>query len=350
MSRATVLAALLAVTLGATPGFAERPLALPAPDFPKGLPWINSPELSLRGLKGNNVTVVAFIGISASNSMRVLRRLEDWSKRYSKAGLIVIAIHTPDFEFEKDPAVVRAELQRRGVTIPVVLDNDRALWKAYQVQGWPSFFLVDPKGRIVFDRLGEGRFQEFEAEIIGALEHFSDYSPKGYWPSPDAVDNDCGKATKMSYLGAERGRSRGWTEETGRAVIASRDGELVYRGKWEKGPESLLSKRASTDGSDYLRLIYRGAASMMLARASNAKPVSVYVKQDDFWIDEKNAGPDIRFDRRKHSYVVVSASRFYGLTRNASDEEHELMMYPAARGLEVYAFDFADACQVRVSR
>jgi len=339
----------LTLFLACAPARAVRPLALPAPDFPKGLVWLNSPELSLRGLRDRNVLVAAFISISAPNSLRIIPKLEAWSKRYAAAGLIVIAIHTPDFELEKDRAVVQAELQRLGVSIPVVLDNERTLWKAYGAQGWPSLFLVDPKGRIVFDRLGEGRSQEFEIEIIDALERFNGYSPKGYWPAPDPVDSECGKVTRARYFGAARGQVQPLGTERGRVLVGSRDGELAYKGKWTATNESLRSQRASHDGSDFVRLIYRGAAAMAFARAGG-KPVPVYVKQDEFWLNERNAGADVRFDKGKRSFFLVSAARFYNVSRNPSDDVHELVLYPAAPGLEIYAFDFANTCQDRASR
>jgi len=279
----------------------------------------------------------------------MIPRLEAWSRRYSSAGLIVIAIHTPDYEFEKDPAVVKAEFQRLGVSIPVVLDNQRALWKDYGAQGWPSLFLIDPKGRIVFDRLGEGRSQEFEIELIGALERFNGYSPKDYWPAPDPADSDCGRATTTRYFGGARGQARSVEAERGRVLVGSNDGRLVYKGIWRSTPESLRSQRASHDGSDFIRSIYRGAASLALARSSG-KPVPVYVKQDELWLNEKNAGPDIRFDKSKRSFFQVSAARFYGVSRNPSDDVHDLVLYPAAPGLEIYALDFANACQDRTGR
>lgn len=342
-------AALLLFALVA-PAAAVRPIALPAPDFPKGLLWLNSPELSLRGLRKRNVMVVAFFSLSSENSLRVMSRVDAWAKRYANAGLLVVAVHTPDFDFEKDPNVVRAEAQRLELSMPVVLDNNREIWKAYAAQGWPSLFLVDQDGRILFDHLGEGRYQEFEVEILGALERLNGYSPKDYWPAPDPFERECGKATPTRYTGSARGRMQRLGDERGRLLAQARDGEIAYRGKWKVGADSVLSERASQEGSQLLRLIYRGAASLALAKSAGTKPVPVYVKQDDFFLNEKNAGPDVRFDKSKRSFVLVSDPRFYGITRNGGDEEHELVFYPALPGLEVYEFEFANTCQNRSAR
>lgn len=348
MSRNAALAAGLALSLWPSlPARAVRPILLPAPEFSKGLTWINSEEFSLERLRGRRVVVACFLSVSSLNSLRALPRLEDWWRRYSQDGLMVIGIHTPDLEFEKDPAAVRAELKRLGATFPVALDNDRGLWKAYQNEGWPALYLIDHQGRIVFDRLGEGGYREFEGEILAALKSFNGYSPDNGARAANPPAAECGKTTAPLYIGARRSQPIALRQprERGGMIVSSRDGEVAYLGSWTLEPEAVRSAKKGRRLSDFLRLIYRGAAAAAILRGSSQGPLRVFLKQDDMWLHSRNAGPDVRWDKSDRSFVAVSEPRFYDLTRNPNDDEHELKFYPEQAGAEVYGFDFPNQCQ-----
>lgn len=345
----TPAALALASTLATTAAFAVRPLTPRAPEFPKGLAWLNSEELDLKRLERRRVTVVSFINASSLNSLRALPALEAWWKRYSLDGLMVIGVHTPDFEADRNPAYVRAALKRRGIRFPVVLDNDRAIWKSYANEGWPAHYLIDHKGRVIHDRLGEGGYREFETELREALRRFNGYvPPEGLEPLADPQAEGCGQATPVTYLGQLRGKAVNLDgiREKQRFLSGSRDGEVTYRGKWSLEPEALRLARNNPGLTDSIRLIYRGAeAAALLDAPGRGAKAQIFVKQDDLWLHGKNAGKDVRWDLRDRSYVLVTEPRLYQLTVNPTDAVHELQLYPGEAGISFHAFDFSNLCQ-----
>ncbi|MBI4348267.1 MAG: redoxin domain-containing protein, partial [Elusimicrobia bacterium] len=203
--RLRLLPLFLAAALAAPAG-AARPITPPAPDFPPNRAWLNGAELNLAKLRKRRVVLVAFINTMSMNSVRTFPILNLWWKRYNLSGLMIIGVHTPDFDFDDDPNTVKASLKRFGIQFPVVLDNDGAVWKAFQNEGWPGFYLVDHKGLIVFDRVGEGGYREFEAEIREALNRFNRYwAPETLPLVDDLQSRDCRDATRPVYLGSRRG-------------------------------------------------------------------------------------------------------------------------------------------------
>ncbi|UPT74705.1 MAG: hypothetical protein M0D55_02985 [Elusimicrobiota bacterium] len=120
-------------------------------------------------MRERKVVVVAFINPTSINSVRVLPALHAWFDRYAMSQLMVVGVLTPDLNVHREAVWVRNLLKRYGVDYPIFLDGDRRLWKAYANEGWPALYLVDRRGRIVFDRLGEGGYEEFESEIRLAL-------------------------------------------------------------------------------------------------------------------------------------------------------------------------------------
>lgn len=95
--------------------------------------------------------------------------LREWHERYRERGLIVIGVHYPEFEFERDLENLKSALVELNVTYPVVQDNDRQAWDAYQVRYWPTLFLIGKNGRIRYTHIGEGRYDEIEAAILALL-------------------------------------------------------------------------------------------------------------------------------------------------------------------------------------
>lgn len=336
-----LLAGLLA---GPPPGHAARPLKPPAPDFPQDAIWFNAKPLDLPRLRRRRVVLAAFISTVNINSIRALKVLQAWHQRYELSGLMVVGIHTPEFPFQKDPLLVRAELKRLGIRFPVVLDNDRRLWRAYQNEGWPALYLIDHKGRIIFDRLGEGGYAEFEGEIRAALED-GGFDISGWGDKlKDPGTADCGGMTPEISLGAKRGALLALDRQppAKSILVAARDGELAYRGSWDLDPDAVRLNRDSRNLSAFLRLIYRGAQAF--AVLSPRGGTRFYVRQDGDWLTPAAAGQDIRFDEDERSYVPVTEPRLFHLTANPDDGLHELTLSPDKAGAAVFGFSFSDRC------
>lgn len=337
----------LAAWLASQPAWSLRPITPPAPEFPPNHAWLNGAELSMGKLRKRRVVLVAFINTMSMNSVRTIPVLNSWWQRYQLSGLMVIGVHTPDFDFDGDPLAIRTALKRLGVQFPVVLDNDAVIWKKYANEGWPAMYLVNHKGEIVFDRLGEGGYREFELELRDALNRFNRYWAPETLPLVDNLPNkDCYEATPAVYLGSRRGRSINWnaTPERGRDLIGARDGETGYKGKWSKERDAIRLNVDNPALNAFTRVIYRGAAGYALV--GKAKPGRFFLKQDDIWLHAGNAGPDVEWDDRDRSFVRAGSPRLYSVTRNTDTEYHELTVFPEEPDGRVYGYEFSNFCQV----
>jgi len=96
---------------------------------------------------------------SCINCIRTLPFITSWDEKYSDQGLLIIGIHSPEFEFEKDPQNVKIAIEKYGITYPVVMDNDMKTWKAFENNYWPRKYIADHEGKIRYDHIGEGSYQ-----------------------------------------------------------------------------------------------------------------------------------------------------------------------------------------------
>jgi thiol-disulfide isomerase/thioredoxin len=132
--------------------------------------YINAQEgFTLASLKGK-VVIVDFWTYSCINCIRTQPYLNAWYEKYHSQGLEIIGVHTPEFDFEKKYENVQAAVVKEGIQYPVVLDNDYQTWRAYQNRYWPRKYLIDAQGRIRYDHIGEGAYEETESQIITLLK------------------------------------------------------------------------------------------------------------------------------------------------------------------------------------
>jgi len=148
---------------------------VPAPEFTHrdAGAWINSAPLTLANLKGR-VVLVEFWTFGCSNCLRTLPWLKDVHERYEGRGLVVVSVHSPEFDHERDTDQVRAAVKRLGIRYPVMVDNDFSYWTALRNRYWPAFYLIDREGRLVAAEFGElhagqPRSDGFERRIAGLL-------------------------------------------------------------------------------------------------------------------------------------------------------------------------------------
>jgi thiol-disulfide isomerase/thioredoxin len=140
-----------------------------APELSGATGWLNSQPLSLQALRGK-VVLLDFWTYSCINCLRTLPYIKAWHEQYQVAGFTVIGIHAPEFAFEKIPANVARAVKELGITYPVALDNDFAIWNAYHNQYWPAHYLIDAQGRIRHTHFGEGGHKETEQQIRQLLQ------------------------------------------------------------------------------------------------------------------------------------------------------------------------------------
>ncbi len=146
------------------PALSRLPVLGTLPPFPKGATWLNSPPLSRDQLWGK-VVLVDIWTYSCINCLRTLPHVRAWASKYKDHGLVVIGVHSPEFAFERDLGNVRAAVRKLGLTYPVVIDNNFAIWKSFNNRYWPAFYFIDSQGRIRHSHFGEGAYDTSERTI-----------------------------------------------------------------------------------------------------------------------------------------------------------------------------------------
>ncbi len=151
-------------------------LAAKAKEYPKAKElvdpsgFVNAAPFKLSDLIGKKVILIDFWTYSCINCQRTIPYLNAWYQKYKDSGLVIVGVHTPEFDFEKDIHNVTAGVQKAGITYPVVLDNDMGTWNAYGNQYWPHEYLIDIDGYVVHDHIGEGDYATTEQAIQAALQ------------------------------------------------------------------------------------------------------------------------------------------------------------------------------------
>jgi cytochrome c biogenesis protein CcdA/thiol-disulfide isomerase/thioredoxin len=162
-------------------------------------PAAGSPPLTLEDLRGK-VVVVDFWTYSCVNCVRTIPYLKAWNDAYRDKGLVIVGVHTPEFEFEKNPANVARAIKELGVDWPVVQDNDYLQWNAYSNEYWPAHYFIDAKGHVRYVHFGEGAYKEGE-QVIRTLLAEAGVKVSGTVSKPDLV---LSSQTPETYLGYDR--------------------------------------------------------------------------------------------------------------------------------------------------
>ncbi len=131
--------------------------------------FINTDGITIGENVGEKVVLIEFWTYSCYNCQNTHPYVNAWHEEYADDGLLVIGVHRPEFEFEKDPGSVEAAVREAGIEYPVVLDNDSATWDAYDNRYWPARYLIDADGFVRYRHFGEGAYEETEEEIRSLL-------------------------------------------------------------------------------------------------------------------------------------------------------------------------------------
>jgi thiol-disulfide isomerase/thioredoxin len=141
----------------------------PAPGFTGADRWYNSAPLTLQQLRGK-VVLVEFWTRECINCIHVLPHTKALYDKYAQDGLVVIGVHTPEYDEEHDPAELQSAIRRFHITWPVAVDNDYRIWNAYGNQFWPAIYLIDQNGHVVYSHIGEGDEDEIEQHVRQLLD------------------------------------------------------------------------------------------------------------------------------------------------------------------------------------
>jgi len=336
-----------------------------APEFPKpgadvsGTTWINSPPLTLAGLRGK-VVLVDFWEYTCINCIRTFATNKLWYDRYHKYGFEIVGVHAPEFAVAYNVENVRAAARRFALPYPVVVDDWFTIWKSYDNSSWPGRYLIDAQGIVRFKRLGEGADDAFERAIQNLLRHAHPglQFPADYRiaPEADAFAPRCGVPTPEMYVGPWYGRGvlenrQGYHQ--GQTIdypwpARVEDGRVILSGKWETDLNGMIYRGpAQSPAAAAARLGMRYHARELYAVLNVAKgaPSRIYLLQDGRSLAAADKGVDVAIDPEGRSYVDVREPRMYYLVGNPCFSAHVLTLVPTAPGLTVNSFTFGNNCQ-----
>ena len=139
------------------------------PPLAGAVEWLNSPELTRESLKGK-VVLVDFWTYDCINCQHTLPYVKAWAKKYEKDGLVVIGVHAPEYGYERIIGNVKDQVRKLGITYPVAIDNNYAIWRSFDNQYWPAHYLIDASGQVRYTHFGEGRYEAQEQMIQTLLD------------------------------------------------------------------------------------------------------------------------------------------------------------------------------------
>jgi cytochrome c biogenesis protein CcdA/thiol-disulfide isomerase/thioredoxin len=306
--------------------------------------WLNSAPLTREALRGK-VVVIDFWTYSCINCLRALPYVNAWYRHYRDSGLVIIGVHSPEFAFEKDADNVRQAIVKFGIQYPVALDNDFAIWKAFNNRFWPAHYFIDAGGQIRGHHFGEGKYERSERTIRKLL------TEAGASALPDPIDDAAGAgvsaaadtgnvASPETYLGYERAenfRSPGsFTHDAAKAYVFPPSLSLNH---WALDGRWTVSKERAQLAAAPGRITFRFKARdlhLVLGPGSTGKPVRFRVT-----LDGKPPQADHGMDIDAAGVGMVREQRLYQLIRQTGAvEEHEFTIEFLDANVEAYAFTF----------
>jgi cytochrome c biogenesis protein CcdA/thiol-disulfide isomerase/thioredoxin len=334
-----------AMMMSAAKPAGDLPVEGEIPSFAGATLWLNSPPLTADALRGK-VVMVDFWTYSCINCLRALPYVESWYEKYKDHGLVVIGVHAPEFAFEKDPNNVRRAVADLKVTYPVALDNDYAIWQAFNNQYWPAHYFIDATGRIRGHHFGEGNYDESEQTLRKLLTDAgqTDLPPPGLGPAkavgvqaPPDEAHDQSSETYVGYRRAENFASPGGFSQDQlhaySAPAALKLNQWALNGSWNVDPEKAVLGAAP--GKIEFRFFARDL-HLVLGPGSDGKPVRFRVLLDGA-APAGNHGADTD----SGGAGAIDRQRLYQLIRQTGDvREHVFSIEFLDSGVQAYSFTF----------
>lgn len=301
--------------------------------------WFNSPPLKSPDLAGKAV-LVDFWTYSCANCQRTLPYLREWWGKYKGMNFLLIGIHTPEFEFEKDPKNLEQAIKNLQVKWPVVMDNDYANWNNFSNHYWPAKYLADQEGRIVYTHFGEGAYAETERVIQKLLvnqdktkamptvveEHEHSHSQVCFIPTPETY---CGYARGRLYNdGGYRESELANYQFAGRPPLNA----MALSGKFFAAPEYVESAERGAS----LFLHFRATEVNLVLHPVGEKAV-IQVIFNDQPPDNKMRGRDVNLAGE----VKIAKPTLYNPLKSKSLLEGIVRLVAKEGNFQAYAFTFS---------
>jgi thiol-disulfide isomerase/thioredoxin len=280
--------------------------------------FINTDRFSVSEFIGKKVILIDFWTYSCINCQRTTPYLNAWHEKYKDNGLVIVGIHTPEFEFEKDINNVKKAVEKFGIKYPVVLDNDYSTWNAYKNRYWPRKYLIDIDGFIVYDHIGEGSYEETEKKIQELLEErvlvldTEKDIDKSISRPQDAESVEFSKILSPEmYFGSIRNKNIG----RGPALLSN---VLYLDGAWNVEGEFAENKNAGA------KISIKYTAKNVYLVASAGTHVNIKILKDG----------------KETKTISIKESGLYRLIEDSDYGSHALEIIIESPGLKAFAFTF----------
>jgi thiol-disulfide isomerase/thioredoxin len=331
-----------------------------APEITGIIRWLNGEETSIAlELAKGNVVLIDFWTYTCINCIRTLPFLTEWHDKYADRGLVIIGVHTPEFEFEKVPANIQAAIDQYGIQYRVPQDDDFLTWRAFNNRFWPAKYLIGPSMDVRYLHFGEGDYDETEVAIREALidsgQDVSDI-PFGTAAVEPVRDPDAGRQTRELYGGTRRNYRTPYAAQD--EYYLQRDVEIFYedidtsreqrqhnmwylQGLWRNEEEAIVHARNTTGLEDYLAFDFIArTVNVVLTVAEDGDPFDVFIEMDGRWLRPDEAGDHIRWDDQGRSFIRVTVNDLYRLVKLDQWSRHELKLRANPDQLQIFAFTF----------
>ncbi|MBS3114092.1 thioredoxin family protein [Candidatus Woesearchaeota archaeon] len=325
----------------------EKNLNYPrAPDFIGIEKWINSEPLKIEQLRGK-VVLVDFWTYTCINCIRTLPYLKEWDKKYRDKGLVIVGVHTPEFEFEKKYENVLKAVNDYQLKYPVAQDNNYATWSIYQNRYWPHKYLIDVDGYIRYDYIGEGNYDETEKMIqlllkerMGRLNQKNGVELEISKPKEAIEVNFSGVNTPEIYFGYQFDRGNlGYNGLKPDSFVDFNfplkpfKNFIYLEGKWKYNADNM--ELVSDEGS--ILLIFDAKNVNIVAGSENSSEAFIFLNNE--FENEKNKGSDVVVKDNK-SVLGIQEFKLYNLASAESYGEHIISIDVAGKGFKIYTFTF----------
>ena len=326
--------------------------------------WINSEPLKIQELQGK-VVLVDFWTYTCINCIRTFPFLKLWHARYADDGLVILGVHSPEFDFEKNLDNVVQATRDNGILWPVALDNDYVTWRNFSNRFWPAKYLIDRDGVVRYTHFGEGAYAETERQIRGLLEeNGADLSdddltlPSDQQLDPTYRNSRNAEITRELYAGYDRGfndrlfgrggyvQQEEYYQNKDVSVLFQSPEELLphliyFNGFWEIGEESARHGRDSDSPEDYLTIVYSARSVNAVLTSDSGEDYRVRVTMDGEHLTDDNKGEDVTIGPDGESYILVTEPRLYNIVENPTYlRRRTLRMGSDSADFGLFAFTF----------
>jgi thiol-disulfide isomerase/thioredoxin len=343
-SAVAILALLCCITLAES----QEPTSIigssPLYGLTKATGWINSQPLTAKDLKGK-VVLIDFWAYSCINCIRAVPYVRAWAEKYKDSGLVVIGVHTPEFDFEKQLPNVQKGVQKYNISYPVALDNNYGIWNAFHNQYWPAHYFIDAKGKVRYQHFGEGEYDQSERWIQELLKEANSkpmqsttVAVRGQGAQAAADMKDVrSPETYIGYARAEHFASPGGIKRNAEQLYTEPSHPQLNQwglaGKWIDHEQVAVLRSA---GGKIIFRFHARDLHLVLGPTADGKPVRFRVT-----VDGQAPGENHGVDTDAQGNGVVTDHRLYQLVRQRGPiADHTFVIEFQDLGVQAFSFTF----------